>query len=287
VTVVNGSNVAIVSGGLYFDSVLINLGASPISPYRVVGGAGTTLVLDRPVTEPTGVYSVFQALATTWLDSSSFLRNVSSNFIGQRPLFKEGVLNGYPATYMTRAAFYNVLPIMHGSNMTNLQYIAVTRQNASDSQYVLFSHSSGLLNSNAFFEVTVDNRSRAGILTPVPNFVSVQTAPALAPPSFNMNYASILSVGSTRQLQVSTNGSLTPNTTASATNAACNSTVQRIGNRNNGITDSDGFAGDIVEMVFVSGLTVADRQRLEGYLAWKYNLVSNLPLAHPYKTVRP
>jgi len=88
-------------------------------------------------------------------------------------------------------------------------------------------------------------------------------------------------------LQVSTNGSLTPNTTASATNAACNSTVQRIGNRNNGITDSDGFAGDIVEMVFVSGLTVADRQRLEGYLAWKYNLVSNLPLAHPYKTVRP
>ena len=36
-----------------------------------------------------------------------------------------------------------------------------------------------------------------------------------------------------------------------------------------------------------STMTPADRQRLEGYLAWKWNLVGNLPAAHPYKTQPP
>ena len=36
-----------------------------------------------------------------------------------------------------------------------------------------------------------------------------------------------------------------------------------------------------------STMTPADRQKLEGYLAWKWNLVGNLPAAHPYKTQPP
>ena len=36
-----------------------------------------------------------------------------------------------------------------------------------------------------------------------------------------------------------------------------------------------------------STMTPADRQKLEGYLAWKWNLVANLPAAHPYKTQPP
>jgi len=36
-----------------------------------------------------------------------------------------------------------------------------------------------------------------------------------------------------------------------------------------------------------STMTPADRQKLEGYLAWKWNLVGNLPASHPYKTQPP
>jgi hypothetical protein len=36
-----------------------------------------------------------------------------------------------------------------------------------------------------------------------------------------------------------------------------------------------------------STMTPADRQKLEGYLAWKWNLVGNLPADHPYKTQPP
>ena len=48
------------------------------------------------------------------------------------------------------------------------------------------------------------------------------------------------------------------------------------------------MAGDIAE-VLVGGatLTSSDREKLEGYLAWKWGLQDNLPSAHPYKTFPP
>lgn len=42
------------------------------------------------------------------------------------------------------------------------------------------------------------------------------------------------------------------------------------------------------EIVLLSGLLSApDRQRLEGYLAWKWGLEANLPANHPYKLLPP
>lgn len=48
------------------------------------------------------------------------------------------------------------------------------------------------------------------------------------------------------------------------------------------------LTGDIAE-VLVGGatLTSSDREKLEGYLAWKWGLQDNLPSAHPYKTFPP
>ena len=42
------------------------------------------------------------------------------------------------------------------------------------------------------------------------------------------------------------------------------------------------------EHVFTTSvLPTADRQKLEGYLAWKWGLTANLPVDHPYKTTPP
>jgi hypothetical protein len=44
------------------------------------------------------------------------------------------------------------------------------------------------------------------------------------------------------------------------------------------------LVGNINEIiVYNSGLTTAQRQQVEGYLAWKWGLVSSLPNGHPYK----
>ena len=47
------------------------------------------------------------------------------------------------------------------------------------------------------------------------------------------------------------------------------------------------YFGYIAEVLaFSKALTVADRQRIEGYLAWKWGLQSQLPALHPYSNVK-
>jgi hypothetical protein len=45
--------------------------------------------------------------------------------------------------------------------------------------------------------------------------------------------------------------------------------------------------GIICEGAMCSGTSTSDRQKLEGYAAWKYNLQSLLPIGHPYKSAPP
>jgi len=48
------------------------------------------------------------------------------------------------------------------------------------------------------------------------------------------------------------------------------------------------YQGEISEIVFVNGaIATDDRQKLEGYLAWKWGLEGNLPAGHPYKSAPP
>jgi len=48
------------------------------------------------------------------------------------------------------------------------------------------------------------------------------------------------------------------------------------------------FPGHIGEvLVYGSALSTADRQTLEGYLAWKWGLESSLPASHPYRSAPP
>jgi hypothetical protein len=45
---------------------------------------------------------------------------------------------------------------------------------------------------------------------------------------------------------------------------------------------------DLMEVIFYYGaLTVNERQRVEGYLAWRWGLQSTLPSTHPYGKFRP
>lgn len=48
------------------------------------------------------------------------------------------------------------------------------------------------------------------------------------------------------------------------------------------------FNGYIAEITLVhSALSTTDRERLEGYLAWKWGLEANLPAGHPFKNTPP
>ena len=49
--------------------------------------------------------------------------------------------------------------------------------------------------------------------------------------------------------------------------------------------DTQPWIGDIAEVIIYGGaLSTSDRQKIEGYLAWKWGLTAYLPTGHPYKT---
>jgi hexokinase len=48
------------------------------------------------------------------------------------------------------------------------------------------------------------------------------------------------------------------------------------------------WKGYIAEVaIYNNVLSTGDRQKIEGYLAWKWGLQGNLPAGHPYKTISP
>ncbi len=48
------------------------------------------------------------------------------------------------------------------------------------------------------------------------------------------------------------------------------------------------WEGPIGEVIATSGaLSISDRQKIEGYLAWKWNLQASLPVSHPYYNAPP
>jgi hypothetical protein len=92
-------------------------------------------------------------------------------------------------------------------------------------------------------------------------------------------------VGPTESIGV--NGTLTPASQNTGVNGNFNLTSYGLGTNVN-TTDLNGYwSGFICEVIYYTGtLTVAQRQKLEGYLAWKWGLVSSLPANHPYKTTQ-
>jgi hypothetical protein len=57
----------------------------------------------------------------------------------------------------------------------------------------------------------------------------------------------------------------------------------------NGSNANENMTGYIFEFIIYNGsvLTTLERQKVEGYLAWKWGLQSTLPADHPYKAAKP
>lgn len=64
-----------------------------------------------------------------------------------------------------------------------------------------------------------------------------------------------------------------------------NNSAIRFGGDNNGVNWWDGYMAEFVAVP--SGVTEDTRQKMEGYLAWKWGLTENLPSDHPYKSFPP
>jgi hypothetical protein len=87
----------------------------------------------------------------------------------------------------------------------------------------------------------------------------------------------------TQKLRAWTNGQNFVETSAPKTDLRTSTKYFQLGT-SNGISTA-GYIGEV--LVFTSAINTELRQRIEGYLAWKWGLKSNLPSDHPYKNSRP
>lgn len=111
------------------------------------------------------------------------------------------------------------------------------------------------------------------------NAFGVQLQVAPSPQNFLNTTSLICGTSTTADRGIYVNGSgQTTSINSTAGFPTGTSTSQVIGN-------AASAAFSIYELlVFDGALTTSQRQQMEGYLAWKYNLQSLLPLSHPYYT---
>jgi hypothetical protein len=75
----------------------------------------------------------------------------------------------------------------------------------------------------------------------------------------------------------------TSNAGGNISNSSC--TGVTVGSRNGGTSET--FQGHIAEVIYYQRLlTTNERQLVEGYLAWKWGVQSNLPSTHPFASTK-
>jgi hypothetical protein len=208
---------------------------------------------------------------TTWRDKSGNGRNATGT--GSMPLqvFNNG-LSGIVLSGDTTYFNYTSGVINNTSNLSAFVVATFGSMGTGDWRRLLsFGDPDYNATSNAvaFNRYTTSNQitfERAGY--PVPTIT-------LSPPSKFVGSVLFTPTGTTQYI----NGSL--NATLSGTYAAFNYSQYNIGRYSGG---GYGWTGVICEViVFNSSLTDAQRQQVEGYLAWKWGLIPNIPAPHPFK----
>ena len=206
-----------------------------------------------------------------WNDKSGNARHATQGTAASQPTYSQNQLSGKPAVvfdgtddFMSVSAFNNAVSLaLIGSGGSVLSPLI------SGAAPLDFSPA---WNAN---EATVDYRGRTNT-----TIRSVNLGGGIN--NFSIGFISLDSANG--EVKLSGNGGT--QTSFSQTIVSSDTTINTLGRDYQG---SSQFAnGRIAEVVVASSLlSTTDRQRLEGYLAWKWGLEANLPSGHPFKNTPP
>lgn len=201
-------------------------------------------------------------------DKSGNARHATQGTADNRPVVASAVQNGLDGLRFYEDSTNDWLSVP-STGVTAQPYaiFAVLRYNAASSPEMVFMNSSG----PSFQD---DSQNRPEIYAGTGLNAGVQSA----------NWAIQGGVYNSTSSSVIWNGTVT---TGNAGTSVISGATSRLGNRTDATTTSR-FRGWLGEFLIYNGNpSTADRQRLEGYLAWKWGLTGNLPSNHPHKNIRP
>lgn len=253
----------------------ISIAPIPSNSFDPADIAGINLWLD-------GQYSssviTAENLVTTWDDRSGASNNFASSPSGTITYAQPSGINNRPAIYFqtsypTTSTFlsrsFNIAP---STNQLSLFVVAYQiAKGASGNSELFFTK-----NNYEHFDLFSNTNSTGLLSINIGNATQVSTGIDIIDPPV----IALIDVIATGTADIYVNGTLT------------NENVTRGGLTLDTILDwsisGGAFQGYIGEIIaYPSGLSQSDRQKVEGYLAWKWGIQDELPNSQPYKNAPP
>jgi hypothetical protein len=213
-----------------------------------------------------------------WSDKSGNNRNATQTASASQPVYSSNGLNNKPTLGFDGTNDYLQSPLVSNKTTdTSVFFVAGS----------VIKNGAAFKNGNEQFNGYAIGYGGGTFDGAGSNFIYLREAIAWGPTATQVNSAHIVSsmFGAT-DINNYLNGTLiqtiTPNTINTPTTGTFIGGYTDVGNpfRCVGI--------DISEVLFVDvNLSTTDRQKMEGYLAWKWGLEANLPAGHPYKNLPP
>ena len=204
-----------------------------------------------------------------WDDKSGNLRHLTQNTAVNQPMYLTNAINGYPVLMFTNTASYYIQNT-NTFHVGMIFFVATANTNSTASLATLMGNN----NDNADIRrnnVTLFYRG-LGQAQDANDFVypqSIQYINGIFTNLFTHNIPHIYS----GQLGTGANG-------------GGNYTTYTIGRASSSLGRYwNGYVGEVI--LYSTALTAFNRQKIEGYLAWKWGLQSSLPTDHPYYSSAP
>lgn len=279
------------SNGLPFaaNGALAAVSGAPWTPAAL--GSALALWLDA---DDASTITLNGSTVSQWNDKSGNARNVSQATAANQPTLTASGLNGKP-----------VLTFDGTDWLFNANPGALIRNVAGGTVAAVMNYTDAVSNR---IPVTVMNGTGLGVrlstalqTAGTTNILSRRldadaTASSVTSPPAYTNGTSIIQVGVARYsagaLDQFVNGSAAGTGTfpSSGNSSDTDSATLIIGgtSTDDGVTIGNQMLGFVGEVVTTNtALSTADRERLEGYFAWKWGLEANLPSDHPFKNTPP
>ena len=211
----------------------------------------------------TGISQSSGTVISTWYDKSGNSYNATGSGSPAMNASNAITLNGSTQYYSVNYA---------GTHTTETAFVIVKFTNTSGEQDII-SGNTNLTRQFVVYQNLLNMYSFAsgGLVTST----TVPAAGTQVMLGYTLNAATNLSIYNTGNLLTSVTG-FTPVTEASI----------KIGV--NGFASGGYLNGTISEvLIYNSVLSTTDRQKVEGYLAWKWSIQSSLPINHPYYNASP
>jgi titin len=259
--------------GASISSSQITVAPIPANSFNPSTISGINLWLDGQYTSSVDISN---NLVATWNDRSG-QNNHFSRHGGTITYAKPSGINNRPAIYFQTAPstyLYRQFNITPSTNHLSLFMIVYHVSNVIGNSELFFSISGPTSPGYAYFDLFNNTQTNGQLNLNIGNQIQVSTSTDIR------ESIALVDVIATSTADIFVNGTQTNN----------NITRGDL-SMNNVITwavSGGAFRGYVGEVItYPSGLSDSDRQRVEGYLAWKWGIQNNLPNSQPYKTAPP